>query len=1417
MVNAQKRGTLWFLGTVFLVMSLFLSACGGGGDDTSASKDPALGTDKTTLTFNATSVDGPNPTAQTFTVTNTGAAGSSLVWSVTDDAAWLTVMPASGSLAAGASQTVTVSVDKTGLPAGISNATITVTADGLGSVPVAAQLNIAQALPILAVGSTTLTFTAPVEGGASPATQTVTVTNSGAAGTTLDWSIADNADWLSATPTSGSLAQGASQDITVTADIAGLLKGTQNAVVTVSATGLTDKTVAVQLTIGQALTVNPASLSFNVTAGNTPADQTVTLANASDLSVPWTATSDAEWLTMTLMSGTLAANGQATLPAVRLLTGSLVAGNYSGTITITPNAAVTGVTIPVTLTVNAPTAAVAKNVFIGGTVGIGQLSSLLASASVRKAAASATPTVLTDAKVTITVLKADGSKSTTFSKTNAQGAYSAQVVASAGETITVLIEKDGYTSLNKTIKVKSDDNSQYTVSGNVAQASVQVVQAAAGVFKAGGGTGPGFRFGLTRRASGALIPFAGSDQVRTAAAAGSIPELDISIPASWAPDATAITSQLAAFNPNKPAEREMFPGDFVGVGGGSVGAAKAVIDEYPLESVAFFQSKVTPNNGEPLSPTVATGASKAAAESTVIYKYIPSDGCTAVQKYTDRDDDATNGIQMPIYSYNSSTGKWIYIGEGTMKTYDYSTGAYTTVDADPSASTLDYLACGTTDYYFEIIANEWYTWWNLDYPLMFAQPEITTISGRVVNQNGAAISGAYLVADGYANGGNTYSTTYAATDGTFSLDLTLGDGKTAANYVFTAYDYSTYPALTTAFSSQVPDPTVTTGTNSVGDVVITNTLTCTVSGNISPATAWTWLDLYTDDYTFYNYVSTDASGNFTSKAPCGKPINLSTWQNSLVVNVDGFQVADTEKSDDASTVVVTDIILVNNAPEAWLWVSPNPAKIGQKISFSSSAWDYEGDYPITYTWSVKNTAGTTVKSSSLDVFSWTPTVQDTYNVSLVVTDSQGNAKTLTTSLLVNPNENAAPVIYSTYAADAQTCGGFPSFYIGAYDPDGDALSYAFSAGAPAYDAGLGGWTATAALSVPTVTVTVTDNGVPGKSATAVISVPQAAGLTVYPQVWPTTQFTYTPVSLDAYSSDPSAVYDWTVTDPSGGSKTYTGDDTFIPDQEGTWTVELVTTGGPCSDTMTNSFSVTVVPLSIAVTSKYLQYRTFEDSAKNTVRGWVQFADNGVAMNDWDFWGSSLYDANGTLVANNLGFYVNSYTSTAYSAGSFSAPTYTTESGFVFNLGTSPLPSGTYSYVTQLAGGAEIPTQLDYPAETALVPVDSTTMVPTWNSDGSLTLTWVEPADTFDNYRIMFHTAIGGDAFFYAKIPQGVESVTLPAPLIATIKTNAGMSLADFGWQLQTRLYDATNMNYARSISNSVTVSAPPGSVNVIIQ
>jgi hypothetical protein len=108
------------------------------------------------------------------------------------------VTPGSGSTPGN----VGVSIDATGLAAGVYTGSVSVSADGAGNTPltVPISLTIASAgAPNLTVSPTTLSFTYQI-GGAIPAAQTVSVASSG---TALSYTASAANPWLSALPVNG--------------------------------------------------------------------------------------------------------------------------------------------------------------------------------------------------------------------------------------------------------------------------------------------------------------------------------------------------------------------------------------------------------------------------------------------------------------------------------------------------------------------------------------------------------------------------------------------------------------------------------------------------------------------------------------------------------------------------------------------------------------------------------------------------------------------------------------------------------------------------------------------------------------------------------------------------------------------------------------------------------------------------------------------------------------------------------------------------------------------------------------------------------------------------------------------------------------------------------------------------------------
>jgi uncharacterized protein (TIGR03437 family) len=202
--------------------------------------------------------------------------------------------------------------------------------------------------PSISLSSTQLRFSYTV-GGAAPATQTVSVTNSG--GGTLTWSATSGASWLTVSPASGT----GSGTLTLGINTAGLAAQTYNGAITVTASGAANspQTIAVTLTVSAAapsisLSASKASFSYTL-GGSAPASQTVAVTNAGGGAFSWSATSGASWLTVSPASGT----GSGTL-TLGINPAGLSAQTYNGAITIAAAGATNNPqAIAVTLTVSA--------------------------------------------------------------------------------------------------------------------------------------------------------------------------------------------------------------------------------------------------------------------------------------------------------------------------------------------------------------------------------------------------------------------------------------------------------------------------------------------------------------------------------------------------------------------------------------------------------------------------------------------------------------------------------------------------------------------------------------------------------------------------------------------------------------------------------------------------------------------------------------------------------------------------------------------------------------------------------------------------------------------------------------------------------------------------------------------------------
>ncbi len=258
-------------------------------------------------------------------------------------------------------------------------------------------------------------------------------------------------------------------------------------------------------------------------------------------------------------------------------------------------------------------------------------------------------------------------------------------------------------------------------------------------------------------------------------------------------------------------------------------------------------------------------------------------------------------------------------------------------------------------------------------------------------------------------------------------------------------------------------------------------------------------------------------------------------------------------SEDYTIKLTYDITMTNQDPAATIDASLTTATVGQSITFTASAVDYDGEVAA-YLWDFKD--GSTASTASVD---HTFSKVGTYTVALKVIDNEGGYVTETIDIIIKEVPNVAPT--ASITADKIT-GTFPlevSFTGTGTDTDGTIASYAWDFG----DTGTSDlkdpkhtFTTAATFSVELV---VTDND--GATGKATIDITVAEPANIPPTVaiaadkdtgYAPLTVTFTPTAAD--SDGTIASYSWDF----GDGKTSTD---MSPSNEyttdGTYTVSLV--------------------------------------------------------------------------------------------------------------------------------------------------------------------------------------------------------------------------------------------------------------------
>jgi hypothetical protein len=313
-----------------------------------------------------------SPAWISYSLTNTG--GVAVSWTASKSQSWLTLSSTSGTLAGGATTTVTVSLNSlaNALAAGTYTDTVTFanSTNGAGNTNRLVTLAVT-AIPAGSISVSLTTGFSPIGNAGGPfypASATYYVYNNG--GAPLDWTVSKVQPWLTLSAANGTLAAYGYTSVTVSLNAAAnsLAAGT-----------FTDTLTFMNATNGKGGTTRPVTLTARAVAlgalslssasgfypvGNAggpfgPSYMVYYLYNTGGAPINWTASRTRNWLTLSSSSGTIAARGYTyVIVSVNSAANTLAAGTYADALTFTNATNGQGSTTrPVTLTARAVIAA----------------------------------------------------------------------------------------------------------------------------------------------------------------------------------------------------------------------------------------------------------------------------------------------------------------------------------------------------------------------------------------------------------------------------------------------------------------------------------------------------------------------------------------------------------------------------------------------------------------------------------------------------------------------------------------------------------------------------------------------------------------------------------------------------------------------------------------------------------------------------------------------------------------------------------------------------------------------------------------------------------------------------------------------------------------------------------------------------
>ena len=242
------------------------------------------------------------------------------------------------------------------------------------------------------------------------------------------------------------------------------------------------------------------------------------------------------------------------------------------------------------------------------------------------------------------------------------------------------------------------------------------------------------------------------------------------------------------------------------------------------------------------------------------------------------------------------------------------------------------------------------------------------------------------------------------------------------------------------------------------------------------------------------------------------------------------------------------------------------------------------------------------------------------------------------------------------------------------------------------------------------------------------------------------------------------------------------------------------------------YEIGTTDLAVDMSWYYIQTRNDEWRTGPVTTSWVEFTmpelDDRHAEN-WMVHDLELTDGTGDVVAD---FYDYDFSKSTYVTYNCETGTceVTAEDSVSTGYFTRPdyvVQNETYTFTAKAANGDVITKTFASPAATVVPHIHASSVTPTWETDGSLTISWTNPTgetnwSLISQIRIIMWSETEKE--LSVRATAAMTSVNIPASVLALVDVDESTGTV---FRMQTRAYK-DGVNYARGQSDEIVLSAP---------